>query len=264
MGAFTMLLHEGVDLASEKTSVASQHHLNGRRIPVDTGHADAIGRTEVAKAVGDETFLVDFNGTHHVGAMPVDEVGTAINADACKLSQTSSIFTEKRLTPIRQMAKATTLAASMKADNENVAALTEVANDASHLPRFLVSERIAIMPKGTESIFDAAYLFHDTLLVPLDTSKANALFCQATFGAANTIGAEIVCMVVCQAQKVKPGFRETGRKTCGHAETIAVGTAAFCRLPSICHGPFKVATCHIGTPQQITAIAEELAAFIGW
>ena len=47
---------------------------------------DVIGCAEISKAVGYEAVLIDFDGTHDVGSVSINNIGTVVYTEVCQLA----------------------------------------------------------------------------------------------------------------------------------------------------------------------------------
>lgn len=75
------LLNERMDLATQETAAAVGLYLDDGGIAGDALEVHAVGRAEVAEAVGNEASLVDLGGADDVGTVAVDDVGTVVDAE---------------------------------------------------------------------------------------------------------------------------------------------------------------------------------------
>ena len=85
-GTNTFLLEEGVNLATEETTLLVDLDLYDRGVSGDACKTHTVRGTEITKAIGDESSLINLSSTYHMGTMTIDDVGTVVDTEMGELT----------------------------------------------------------------------------------------------------------------------------------------------------------------------------------
>ena len=132
------LLNERMDLATQETALAVGLYLDDGGIAGDSLEVHAVGRAEVAETVGNETAFVDLCGAYDMRTVPIDDVGTMVDAEMGETAQMPALLLVEGLHGVGQVAVACTFSATVEGDNDDVGMVDEVVDDATDGGQLLV------------------------------------------------------------------------------------------------------------------------------
>ena len=121
------------------------------------------------------------------------------------------------------MALRASFGTAMEGDDDQVAALHQVVDDATDHLQVGVLQRVAVVTKGAEANLLSHALDDGTLHATFDAAEEDALLAQAALGALDTLLPEVVGVVVGHAHVVEAHLFQAGSVAGGGAEAVAVG-----------------------------------------
>ena len=178
----TALLNKRMDATTGKTTIGQHFHLKHRGVSRNAGETHAIGCAEISKAVSNEMLLIEFNGTHHVRSVSIDNISTGINAEMCKLTQRASVLAIESFRSIGQTIIRTPFSSAMERDNHHIGATAQICDDASHCDEILMTKRVRIVPESTKADTQTGAFNHHALGATFDTGKGNPFLAECLLG----------------------------------------------------------------------------------
>ena len=107
-------LDHGMDISFQEIAIIVDGNYHQRCMTRNTTQADVVGRAEITQAIGDETVLVDFYGTHHMGTVTIDNVSTMVYTEMGKFAQRTTVLTKEGLCTLWQVAFGLTLSTAVE------------------------------------------------------------------------------------------------------------------------------------------------------
>lgn len=89
---FALLLNKGVNLSLYESAVGSYFDFDYRSIAGDACQVHAVGCTEVAEAVSNESSVIYLHAAYDVRAVPIDHVGAVVNTEVGEGAQVAPVF----------------------------------------------------------------------------------------------------------------------------------------------------------------------------
>ena len=263
------LLNEGVDLALQETPFAIDFHLEEGCIAGDALQADALGRAEIAEAIGDELVVVELDATRHVGTVAVDDVGAEVDAPVGKLAERPAVLAQEQFLALRQVGGFGSFGSSVEAHHEDVYLRAQLAEDAHDVGGVGVSDGVGVVAEGAEAYFDAPRItilgnLHDGVFLPSGNAcAADAQGVELLLGGDDALEAEVVGVIVGHAQEVEAGFLQQVGIRGGCAEGVADVRHLLLGLSAVAEGSLEVAGGDVGTLENVLRVAEEVLAVVG-
>ena len=260
--ARTRCLDERVDAAFHKAAVAADAGHEHGRIAREARHVDAVGRAEIAEAVGDQVAFVAFYGPDDVGAVAEHDVGAQVDAVVGEDTQVAAVFAQIGLGAVRQVRVLRALGPAVEVDHEDVALRAERGHDPRHRRSIGMLERVGVLPEGADAVADAI-LLHDDALAVGQAAVGDALLLEDFTGAFAPVRAEVVGVVVGQVEVVEAGFGEQVREAFRGAERVGVGLAhVLGAFAAVADHAFEVAGREVGGQEERLHVGEDIRATV--
>ena len=262
-GTYALLLDEGVDATLEETTLTVGLHLDDGGVAGDACEVHAVGRAEVAKTIDNETTVIDLDGTHYVGTVTINDVGTVVDTVVSQFAQRATVLAKESLSAVGQMVLGAPLGTAVERDDDDVRLLLEVVQNATDGVEVGVLQCVGIVAEGAEADAESLTLDDGGLGASLNAGKLDAFLAEHALSTEDALLAEVVGVVVGHTQKVEAGLLEPLYVSGRRAEGIDVGTLALGALSTVAEGAFEIAHGKVGLLEDGASILEQLGAIVG-
>ena len=208
-------------------------------------------------------FLVEFDRTHHVGAVAIDYVGSGVDTEMGELAQRTAVFTTEHLLAPGQAVLLAAFGSAVERDDDDIALGYQGGDDLAHGVEVLVAQGVAVVAKGAEPIAHAVALYHYPVGGLKQTCVGYAHAVQTAACAPDACRAEVVGMVVGHREEIETGLLQQGSEAGRRAEGIAHGRRLLVGRSAVTQRTLQVACRHIGPLQQGGGINKQLPSFLG-
>ena len=113
-----------------------------------------------------------------MGPVTIDDVGTVVDTEMGHLAQRTAVLAEEGLLSLWQMALVASFGSAMERDDDDVATVDEIIDNAAYGLQVGMAQRVAVMSESTDANLLALALDDGTLGAACDAREEDALALQ--------------------------------------------------------------------------------------